>query len=198
MKTQRSFCLIFPFLLISAALHAQIGSPTCQITAVPAIVRAEGVAEKLGDILINCTGTPGREIVGNLGLTINTTVTNRILGNGSLDVGLAVNGGQANAAATLSGNGQITFPGLKFTFTPAGTAELRISNLRGDASFGGALIPPPIFPGGGLAFPGQPIVAQISFNSGLLNFTNTNFTIGSPQRSLLATTLTGNVPSQFG
>ncbi|MBC8165547.1 MAG: IPT/TIG domain-containing protein, partial [Bryobacteraceae bacterium] len=47
-------------------------------------------------------------------------------------------------------------------------------------------------------FPGQPIVAQISFNSGLLNFTNTNFTIGSPQRSLLATTLTGNVPSQFG
>src|SRR5271170_5150685 len=42
----------------SSTAYAQVGgnSFTCAATAVPNIVRAEGIAELMGDVILNCTG----------------------------------------------------------------------------------------------------------------------------------------------
>ena len=48
-----------PLLLLSllSALNAQTFSPlNCVATAVPALVRLEGLAERIGDINLNCSG----------------------------------------------------------------------------------------------------------------------------------------------
>ena len=55
---------------------AQVNSPVCGITAVPPIVRVEGVAERMGDISCAAQGNRAnrsRKSDGNL----NTTITNR-------------------------------------------------------------------------------------------------------------------------
>jgi uncharacterized protein (TIGR03437 family) len=185
-------------LLPAASLWSQTGTLVCQTTAVPAVIRAEGVAEQLGDIVISCSGPAARELTGNLTVFLNTTITNRIIASsGALDAILAVNGAMANVPATQGGNNQVTWAGLRFTTNAGGQAELRISNLRGDASFGGApSIPSQFGPG---AFLSTPITANVAFNpGGLVNFTQATFSVGVPQRGLYATTLTTVVPSQAG
>lgn len=188
MRLLRSLSLVLAAAGGPIAAGAQLASPSCQITAVPAQIRSEGVTERLGDIVIHCTGTPGREIIGNLTVSISTAVTNRVLTGNTLDVSLTVNNGSgeapANVPATLAANNQITFSGLRFTIGPSGSVALRLSNLRGDASFAG--------------LGGARIVTQLAFSGGLLNFTNTAFEIGVPQRGLYATTLTTVIPNQLG
>ncbi|MEO1084070.1 MAG: hypothetical protein AAFY88_07495, partial [Acidobacteriota bacterium] len=61
-----------------------LGLVTCQATAVPPVVRAEGIAELVGDIVLTCTNTPGvadpgtNTIVTNLSVSLNVNVTNNI------------------------------------------------------------------------------------------------------------------------
>ena len=55
--------------------------------AVPPVLRAEGLTELVGDLVLTCTGgtpTPaGQQIpTGNISITLNTSVTSRILSNG--------------------------------------------------------------------------------------------------------------------
>ncbi len=73
----------------SSTAYAQVGgnSFTCAATAVPNIVRAEGIAELMGDVILNCTGgTPtvaGLPIpLQNVVITIGgTNITSRIVGS---------------------------------------------------------------------------------------------------------------------
>ncbi len=72
----------------SSTANAQVGgnSFTCAATAVPNIVRAEGITELLGDLILNCTGgTPtvaGLPIpLQNVVITIVTNITSRIVGS---------------------------------------------------------------------------------------------------------------------
>jgi len=73
----------------SSAAYAQVGgnSFTCAATAVPNIVRAEGITELMGDLILNCTGgTPtaaGLPIpLQNVVITIGgTNITSRIVGS---------------------------------------------------------------------------------------------------------------------
>ncbi len=67
----------------------------CVVSAVPAPVRAEGLAELTGDILVTCTGgnpTSGGEFIplSNIQLSLNTNITSRIL-NGLSEVVMIVN-----------------------------------------------------------------------------------------------------------
>ncbi len=73
----------------SSAAYAQVGgnSFTCAATAVPNIVRSEGITELMGDLILNCTGgTPtaaGLPIpLQNVVITIGgTNITSRIVGS---------------------------------------------------------------------------------------------------------------------
>jgi hypothetical protein len=68
----------------SSAANAQSNAFSCTASAVPNIVRAEGITELMGDMILNCTGgTPtlnGQPIpLANVTITINTAVTSRIV-----------------------------------------------------------------------------------------------------------------------
>ncbi|HYO83124.1 MAG TPA: IPT/TIG domain-containing protein, partial [Bryobacteraceae bacterium] len=170
---------------------------SCQTTPVTPILRSEGVAERLGDIVLTCTGAPNTTVRGNLTVFLNTTVTNRDLGSGNLDAILAIDEVPAGVPARLDGTNRVTWSGLTITIPASRQTSLRISNLRGDASIGGAPAIPPQF-GSGASLP-QQLTAQLAFNpGGLLNFTTTNFPVGVTERGLYATTLTRIVPSQAG
>jgi hypothetical protein len=79
----------------SSSANAQIPpTMTCQATTgVPNIVRAEGITELLGDLVLNCTGgkptLKGQLIpLTNVQISINTNITSRIVGAGNVSEAL--------------------------------------------------------------------------------------------------------------
>ena len=83
-------------LLVCAAQAQQPAGVVCQANAgAPVVVRAEGITEATSDLLLVCTGgTPtanGQPIpLVNITLTLNTNLTNRVLGSGYLDALLLI------------------------------------------------------------------------------------------------------------
>src|SRR5713226_515161 len=151
-----AMCALLLILLGSSISLAYSGPFVCTPTAVPALVHAEGLAERLGDILISCTGgTPGGVVGGNLTIFLNVRVTNKLINNFT-DVQMTVDTGSGPVAANVSaqpfGEGAVVFNGLSFTLSGSGQANLRISNLRGDVR--------------DVYFPSQPIgiTAYLAFN----------------------------------
>ena len=68
---------------VAQAQNTQFGLVTCTATAVPPIVRAEGIAELVGDIVLTCISTPGAPTVQgantffvNVSVSLNVNVTN--------------------------------------------------------------------------------------------------------------------------
>ena len=82
----RRYPLVLLFLLFTTVAAAQIGNPlSCTASAaVPPMVRAGGLTELTGDIVLLCTGgvpTPAGNIVPavNLTVSLNTNITSRLL-----------------------------------------------------------------------------------------------------------------------
>ncbi len=98
-------------------------SPSCDVTAVVPTVHAEGVSERTGDIVLDCIGTPGQQVTGNLAVFLNTSITNKQLTGGFLDVALTVNGSLANVQGAPNGPSQVVFAGLSFTFPSNGRID---------------------------------------------------------------------------
>jgi len=80
---------------VSGTANAQtVTTFTCSATAgVPNIIRAEGITELLGDLVLNCTGgTPTQATLPipltNVQVSINTNITSRIVGPGSVSEAL--------------------------------------------------------------------------------------------------------------
>ena len=75
------FCLLQ--VSVSAAF-AQLPSSSarCQVSTSPIPVRAEGLTERLGDIVLQCSGSiPGTVFTGNFALFLPVGVTNRVDNN---------------------------------------------------------------------------------------------------------------------
>ncbi|HYP09745.1 MAG TPA: IPT/TIG domain-containing protein [Bryobacteraceae bacterium] len=173
--------------LSSGAILAQPNSVVCGLTAVAPVVRSEGLAERLGDVVLTCTGPPGQSVTGNLTLALNTAITNRVT-NGKLDVALTADTGTGRtliAQPSLLGVNQIVFAGITFAVGQMGRVELRISNLRGDATQG--------------SFGLSTIQATLAFNPpSVLTLSGNLAVVGVPQRGLFSTTLLGTVSSHLG
>lgn len=82
------------------AQTVQNGLVTCTATAVPPIVRAEGIAELVGDIVLTCIATPGAPTVQglntflvNISVSLNVNITNNFSFNdgGVSDAVLIIN-----------------------------------------------------------------------------------------------------------
>jgi uncharacterized protein (TIGR03437 family) len=171
----RWFALITP-VIFAPALLAQTAVLTCSNSAVPPAVRAEGIAERTGDILLSCSGgQPGAQVAGNIIVSLNVNVTNRILADGTLDVLLRLNDGLSTTTmnARQYTNNAVAFNGVVFTISQQGTAELRIVNLRGNASQLAAVTNPVI-------------TASISFTGAGIAVPSSHFLVAVPQRALLA------------
>jgi len=117
-----------------ASLPGQISVLTCVPSANPPVVRAEGLTERVGDILLACSGgNPSAQVSGNLTVFASALVTNRVSGTNLSGVSLVYDNGsgpQSTAPATLASANSIAFNNVSFTLSPSGGVTLRLSNLR--------------------------------------------------------------------
>ena len=135
MAPPRSLLLLGAALLLATAAQAQ----TCVATANPLLVRGEGLTERMGDILLQCSGgPPNSTISGNLTVFLSVAMTNRVDSAGYSDLKLDVDNGvgffPANVRATYLTSASQSFSGFAFSFSPSGSASIRLSNLRGAAN----------------------------------------------------------------
>ena len=132
-----SRALLSSVLALSLASIASAQSPfACQGTAVNTLLRSEGVAERLGDINLSCTGgVPGATVTFNLAVFLNVGFTNHVSPTGVTDVTLTINNAAGSVPpAILQTSSGVSFNGVSFTVPASGPVDLRISNLRGNVN----------------------------------------------------------------
>ena len=128
-------CLIF--FLFRGVGFAQPNS--CVTSAVSPIVRAEGLTERIGDIVYNCSGLPNTTVNSNFSISLNTNVSNRLSTNNTL-TGLVftidTGSGPQPVLATpsLATRNTVAYNGVLLTFSPQGTFVLRVSGIRANAT----------------------------------------------------------------
>src|ERR1035438_4891427 len=131
-----TLCVCLLQLSISAAFSQTPSSlARCHVTSSPLPVRAEGLTERLGDLVLQCSGAvPGTVFSGNLTLSFPVTVTNRVDANNQTRdamVSVDLGGGEVptGIAGQVSGN-SISFNGISYTAPPSGNINLRIFGVR--------------------------------------------------------------------
>jgi uncharacterized protein (TIGR03437 family) len=173
-------CFVPLLALIGSAAAFSQTIMTCNTTGVPVVVRAEGITERVGDININCfNGPAGATITGNLTVSLNVNVTNRV-GSGNAVAGLLFTSDNGTGPqplttpATIQAPSEIAFNGLTFTLSPAGSASLKLQGVRGAAN----QVTQPL---------NNNILAFLTFNSQtLISFTTTDFVVAKTQTGLYA------------
>jgi len=168
-----SFLIIFVFALPSYSQSPLI----CSVSGTPLAVRAEGLAERLGDVVLGCSGgAPGLVVTGNLTVQLNVPFTNRLSAGTPGDIILTVDTGSGHVPVTLLAE-QLQTPqvvslnGFSFTIPPSGNLTVRISNLRG------SVVNAP---------PGQVVIATLALNNlSTMTLINNSVVVGVPQRGLL-------------
>lgn len=134
---------------ISATYAQTQSAANCVVSAVPAQVRSEGLTERMGDLLLQCSSsTPGVVITGNYTLTLPVSVTNRIGSNNlTTDTVLYVDYGLGFTPVPVPGlvNGNsIALNGVSITVPASGNFTLKFSNVRGDVHQLGGSAPVPV------------------------------------------------------
>ncbi len=171
---------VAPLLFVLIPGYAQT-TLTCVPRTAAVLVRAEGIAERVSDIVLDCSGgLPGSTVSGNLTFFLNVNVTNKLAVNNTFtDVFLTVDTGSGpvpvNITPEPNGLDAVVFNGVTFTVPPSGNVRLDLSNLRANAN---QLGPPSQ----------QLVTATIAFstNAGLPLSNNTPVTVGITSPGLLA------------
>jgi uncharacterized protein (TIGR03437 family) len=161
--------LVFVTLLTSTTIsaayaQAQPASGQCVTTAVPPTVRSEGLAEQMGDLILQCSNAiPGAVISGNYTLSFPASVTNQVDANNlttqavlSIDYGLGFT--PSPVQGLVSGNA-ISFNGVSITVPASGNFNLEFSNVRVNVHQLTASAPSPVL--ASLSVPLQVNQAQI-------------------------------------
>src|ERR1035437_8022802 len=107
--------------------------PACVTSGVPLQVRAEGLTERIGDILLQCSGsTPGAALSGNLTVFLPVGITNRVdANNQTQDAVLFVNYGSGFVPTGIAGlvaAGSMAFNGISVIVPSSG--RLRPKNFQ--------------------------------------------------------------------
>lgn len=170
----------------SSIASAQSSPLICNASAVPALVRAEGVTERMGDILLQCSGgTAGTVVSGNLSVFLPVSITNRVdAGQTAAGTALVVETGAAPAAAFPGrvANQSIIFSGVQFTVPPDGQVRMRITNLRANVNQ--------------LGTAGEPRVeAHLAHSLSNLALAGNPVTVARAAISLSATTAPSGIPA---
>src|ERR1035437_7742162 len=131
---KRTVLLAALFALATGSTFAQT-QPACVTSGVPVQVRAEGLTERIGDILLQCSGyNAGTVLSGNLTIFLPVGITNRVdANNQTQDAVLFVNYGSGFVPTGIAGlvaAGSMAFNGISFIVPPSGSISLKISNVR--------------------------------------------------------------------
>lgn len=153
-----AFPLLTLLSVILSVTYAQTlpGSARCAVSGVPTQVRAEGLTERMGDIILQCSGSnPGAMLTGNLAVYLPIGITDRIdANNQSVDATLYADNGSGYVATAIPGqvmSSGIAFNGINLTVPAGGAINLKISGIRAAASLLGTA-------------PSQPVTASLSFS----------------------------------
>lgn len=174
---QSSFCM--PVLLAVLGAGSILAQPTavCTTNATPPLVRAEGLTERIGDILLTCTGTPGNTINANITISLNTNITNRVSSASTLmGIVFTIDSGSGpqpfvNPPLYFTPTA-LTYQGVSITFSSQGTADLLFQGIRANAT--------------GVPLQAS-IVASISINNAGLALNSSQIVVGTTRRGLFAT-----------
>src|SRR5271154_4889896 len=130
----RLFSIPTFILLGCGSLPAQISILTCNPSANPPVVRAEGLTERIGDILMACSGgNPNGHVSGNLTLFANAPVTNRVNGSTLNGINLTYDNGsgpQPTVPAMLASPSSIVFNDVSFSLSTPGSVNLLLTGVR--------------------------------------------------------------------
>jgi uncharacterized protein (TIGR03437 family) len=141
------------WLLVSLSLsfcsvYAQTSpaSGNCAVSASPTQVRGEGLTERFGAIVFQCSGfIPSSTVSGNITVFLPVSVTNRVdNNNNALDAVLSVDTGGGLTPTAIPGKiagNNITFQGLSIVVPANGNFNVEISNIRGAAFQSGLTAP---------------------------------------------------------
>ena len=131
------FLIITLFAVFSLKVYAQQPT-TCVVSAAPSFVHSEGLAERIGDIILQCTGAPGATITGQLNVSLPVSITNQISSSGyATGASLSINTGAGSVPSGASGlvtNQSISFNGFQFTFPANGATTLVIDDVRANVN----------------------------------------------------------------
>jgi uncharacterized protein (TIGR03437 family) len=174
------------FLLLAAAMalgavgaYGQPGAPSCTTSAINALVHPEGLAEKVGDVTLTCSGGSGAVVTPTLYVGLqNANITNIFDSTGG--VGITVSLNTIPISATVTVNGQtIVVSGLSFSVPSGGQAQVTVSGIRASV----ASVP-------GLA----PVTANVGATG--LNVSSSLLTVAtpSPTASIYSSFLSSPVP----
>ena len=182
-----SFLLLFGVSAISVS-YAQSPNVFCVTSAKPLIVRSEGLAERVGEIIYDCSGQPGTVVTANLTVSLNVNLTNRLSsGNTLTGVILTVDSGTGPQAQpiqpVLMGPSALVFHGVSFTLSSKGTAEIVISDIRANATQAGQNVA---------------LLAFLGVSHTSLALTTATVTVGAPQRGLYSSLSSSLVCTQAG
>jgi len=176
------------FFLILGSIGLVAAQPNaCSTTSATTIIRAEGLTERIGDIVFSCTGVPSTTLSVNLSIQFNTSVTNRI-STGNIVTGtiLTVDNGAGPQAITvqplLLTPSTLVWNGVPLTYSAQGVLEIRIADIRVNANGVGA---------------GGEIIATLGSNGSIL-ITQSALVVGVPRTSLYAGFSADLICAQYG
>jgi len=136
-RGKRRWRLLYLVTLTVCVSYAQTSpvSGTCAVSSVPSQVRAEGLTERMGDILLQCSGSnPGAVLTGNLSVAFPVAITNRVnSSNQATDAAISADLGSGPVPLPVAGQvggSMITFSGINLTVPASGSYTIRISNIR--------------------------------------------------------------------
>lgn len=139
MSLSRLIVSAMALLAIPLGAHAAVSGLICQSTAVQALVRTEGLTERLGEMVFTCNGNvPNGDVGANFNVFINAPVTNKVSDDGMTDATLTVDAGPGTtpqtARARLIAPSNLVFEFLNWTLTAVPVTTITISNIRVNAT----------------------------------------------------------------
>lgn len=138
----RRFFAFLPLGIVGTFPMAYGQSLTCTPTTTIPIIHQEGITERTGDIVFNCSGGgPSQTLALDLYFFSNVNITNRLTSatsNVLTGVTLTADNGSGpvavSAPPTLMSPGTVVFDGASFTLSPGGSVTLQLTGLRGAAN----------------------------------------------------------------
>ncbi len=172
----RSPSLSAVFIVFSIGLLKAQSPVACGTTSVPPVVRAEGLSERIADVVYVCSGSPNLPITGNFTIALNTEISNRLsAGNLLTGIVFTIDSGTGPVPVLmqpyLNSSNTLVYNAVPITMPAQGSVQIRIAGIRANAT----RVPA-----------GQQIVASLALNGANLAGLAVMLPVGTPQKSLFA------------